>query len=108
MPPPDTAEPPPSHRRLTGALAVRRSSDDQLRRRVLADIASGFLAQPACLDWGDLLARYFPADAPRGAWHRQPDDTEVFLEGVERALRLATSLRRLEAGRWLRQYRGLS
>lgn len=87
---------------------MRRSADDQLRRRVSVDIAAGLPGQLACADPDELLKRVYPAGAPRGAWRRRSDGTEVFVEGFERALRRATVLRRLGDGRRLRQYRGLA
>ncbi|MGA5823511.1 hypothetical protein ACPC54_37310 [Kitasatospora sp. NPDC094028] len=62
----------------------------------------------ASLDLDQLLSRVFPAGVPRGAWRKRPDGAEVFEEGFECALRRATVLRRLEDGRWLKQYRGLA
>ncbi|MFJ2778275.1 hypothetical protein [Kitasatospora sp. NPDC087315] len=87
---------------------MRRSADDQLRRRVPADIAAGLPGRPARADPDELLKRVYPVGASRGAWRRRPDGTEVFVEGFERALRRETVLRRLEDGRRLRRYRGLA
>ncbi|KJS53229.1 hypothetical protein VM98_26675, partial [Streptomyces rubellomurinus subsp. indigoferus] len=63
------------------------------------DIAAGLPGQLACADPDELLKRVYPAGAPRGAWRRRSDGTEVFVEGFERALRRATVLRRLGDGR---------
>ncbi|WP_162824258.1 hypothetical protein [Peterkaempfera bronchialis] len=87
---------------------MRRSSADQLRRRVPADATAGLPMQLASLDPDDRLIRICPAGAPGDAWSKQSDGAEVFVNGFERALQRATVLRCLEGGRWRRQCRGLA